>query len=135
MKLGRPFARCEAVLCEQVRIVKVDGLVEATARRIDVDHFEILTNRPGRQFLPRHTERHLANWRGIELRRQGRVQAVPAQPAECRTARGEWHWRRSREPFASGLSGLHRCRARRSVSRCGSSRRCRTSLMFLLGLT
>ena len=81
VELGRALGGREAVLGQEHQLVQVDGLVEALARRVDVDHLEVLAHRAGFELLPGDGEGQPADRRGLQALGEAGVHGVAAQPA------------------------------------------------------
>ena len=87
VKLRVAFRRRQAVLREHFRVVEVDRGVVAGARRVEVHDLDVFAARPGFEVLPRHFVGDLADQRGLQLRRQARIERVPPQQPVGRPGR------------------------------------------------
>ena len=77
----------QAVLGQHVGVVQVDGRVEATARRVAVDHLDVLADRAGLELVavgefPGEFEGDLVGAEGVELGREQRVEREDAEPPD-----------------------------------------------------
>src|SRR5437588_2458384 len=79
MKLRITFVGIEPVSADDARIVQVDWLVKRAARRIVVDHFEIVADRTRLKRFPWRAENNFVDLRGVELLRQDWIERVAAQ--------------------------------------------------------
>ena len=86
-----PFGRGQPVLSEQVGVVEVDGIVELSADRIDIDHFEIVVDRSGPEFVllaldfPGEIDRRHVDPGGIDPGRSLRIERIDPKLADRRT--------------------------------------------------
>jgi hypothetical protein len=88
MELRIAFGGAQPILGQQIWIVEVDRRINHSARRIHVDHFEVLADRPGleptrhRVAIPRHSDRDLLDRRGLQAKRKAGVERIDPKPPE-----------------------------------------------------
>lgn len=79
MKLWIAFTRCQAVLRCDLFGTKINRLVPALARWIDVDHLDVFADRSRFQAFKRNTVNDFVNHRRVQPRRKTRIERVSAQ--------------------------------------------------------
>jgi hypothetical protein len=71
----------EPTLGEQVRVVELNGMVEDAARRVEIDHLDVLPHRPRCKLLPGNLDDDLVEGRRIEADGETWIESQDPQPA------------------------------------------------------